>query len=68
MDETLNWESIYAIALALKAAHPQVKLENVSIQMVFNWTVALPAFEDDPALANDDILMAIYQNWFEETL
>ena len=68
MAEPLNWESIYAIALALKEAHPQVELLNVSLQMIFNWTVALPAFEDDPALANDDILAAIYQDWFEETL
>jgi len=68
MVEPLNWESIYAIALALKEAHPQVDLQNVSLQMIFNWTVILPAFEDDPALANDDILAAIYQDWFEETL
>jgi len=68
MAELLNWESIYAIALALKEAHPQVDMQNVSLQMIFNWTVALPAFEDDPALANDDILAAIYQDWFEETL
>ena len=68
MAELLNWESIYAIALALKEAHPQVDMQNVSLQMNFNWTVALPAFEDDPALANDDILAAIYQDWFEETL
>jgi FeS assembly protein IscX len=68
MAEPLNWESIYAIALALKEAHPHVDMQNVSLQMIFNWTVALPAFEDDPALANDDILAAIYQDWFEETL
>ena len=68
MAEMLNWESIYAIALALKAAHPQVDMQNVSLQMIFNWTVALPAFDDDPTLANDDILAAIYQDWFEETL
>lgn len=68
MAETLNWESIYAIALALKEAHPEVSLENVSLQMVFNWTVSLPAFEDDPTLANDEILAAIYQEWFEEIL
>jgi FeS assembly protein IscX len=68
MAEPLNWESIYAIALALKEAHPGVDMQNVSLQMIFNWTVALPTFEDDPALANDDILAAIYQDWFEETL
>jgi FeS assembly protein IscX len=36
--------------------------------MIFRWTLALPMFEDDPALANDDILAAIYQDWYEETL
>ena len=68
MAETLNWEATYAIALALKAAHPRVALTDVSLQMIFRWTVALPGFEDDPALANDDILAAIYQDWYEETL
>ena len=68
MAEALNWESSYAVALALKAAHPLVNLEDVSLQMILTWTLALPGFEDDPALANDDILMAIYQDWFEETL
>ena len=68
MAEPLNWESIYAIALALKKTHPHVDMQNVSLQMIFNWTVALPAFEDDPALANDDILAAIYQDWYEEIL
>jgi len=68
MAEPLNWESIYAIALALKAKHPQVALEDVSLQMIYQWTLALPEFDDDPALANDDILAAIYQDWYEETL
>jgi FeS assembly protein IscX len=68
MAESLNWESSYAIALALKAAHPQVDWDSVSLRMIFDWTLALPAFDDDPALANDDILLAIYQDWFEETL
>jgi len=68
MEESLNWESIYAIALALKEAHPTVDMENVSLQMIFDWTVKLPAFDDDPALANDEILAAIYQDWFEEIL
>ena len=68
MEESLNWEATYALALALKAAHPQVKLENVSLQMIYRWSLELPGFEDDPALANDDILMAIYQDWFEEII
>jgi len=68
MAESLHWEATYALALALRKAHPSVEMEDVSLQMVLNWTLALPGFQDDPALANDDILLAIYQEWFEEIL
>lgn len=65
MNESLNWESTFAIALALKAAHPKTDLTDVSLNMIYDWTVALENFEDDRALANDEILSAIYQDWFE---
>jgi len=65
MTEPLNWESTFAIALALKEAHPEVDLDNVSLNMIYAWTVALEDFEDDRVLANDEILSAIYQDWFE---
>ncbi len=68
MTEFLNWEATYAVALALIASHPEVNLENVSLRMIYEWTLALPNFQDDPALANDDILLAIYQDWYEEIL
>jgi FeS assembly protein IscX len=62
----LNWEATYAIALALKRAYPHVDLYDVSLAKVYEWTLELPDFQDDPALVNDDILSAIYQAWFEE--
>ena len=62
----LTWEDSYAIALALREAHPLTELEEVSLNMIFRWTLALPDFEDDPELANDLILQAIYREWFEE--
>jgi FeS assembly protein IscX len=65
---TLTWESTYAIALALRRQHPNVDLETVSLGQVYDWTLQLSDFEDDPALANDDILSAIYQDWFEENI
>ena len=34
--------------------------------MIYNWTMDLPGFSDDPELANDAILEAIFQEWFEE--
>jgi FeS assembly protein IscX len=65
---TLTWDSSYAIARALMDAHPDVSMEEVSLGMVYDWTLELGQFEDDPSLASDEILMAIYQDWFEEIL
>ncbi len=66
MTEPLTWDDSYAIARALQRLHPNVNLEDVSLNMIYKWTVALEDFADDPALANDAILAAIYQEWFEE--
>ena len=65
---TLTWEATYAIALELKRQHKDVNVEDVSLQQIYKWTLELPEFEDDPSLANDDILYAIYQDWFEENI
>ncbi len=65
---TLTWEASYAIALELQRAHPDARLEDVSLQQIFDWTVNLQDFEDDPALCNDEILSSIYQEWYEESL
>lgn len=65
-EDLLTWEDSYAIALLLKQQHPGVRLEEVSLGMIYRWTVNLPEFGDDPQLANDAILMSIYQEWFEE--
>ncbi len=66
MSDTLIWEDSYAIALALMERHPMQNLEGVSLGMIYEWTKALPEFQDDLELANDAILSAIYQEWFEE--
>ena len=63
----LTWDDSYAIALALRDQYPQIDLESVSLEMIYHWTQELPEFDDDPALANDDILTAIVQEWLEET-
>ena len=65
---SLNWDSTYAIALELRRSHRDVNIEEVTLQQIYNWTLELSEFEDDPALANDDILYAIYQDWFEENI
>ena len=63
---TLHWDATYAIAMELRRQHKDATIEDVTLKQIYDWTVALPEFEDDPSLANDDILYAIYQDWFEE--
>ena len=64
--EELYWDGPYAIARRLLADHPDIELAEVTLKMIYDWVVALPEFKDDPQLANDDLLAAIYQEWYEE--
>ena len=48
------------------ASHPAVDLENVTLAMIQDWVLALPEFADEPALVNDELLAAIYREWYEE--
>ena len=65
--EDLYWDGAYAIARRLQASQPHADLSQVTLNMIYNWVVALPDFKDDPQLANDELLAAIYQEWYEET-
>jgi FeS assembly protein IscX len=65
-ESSLSWDDSFAIARALSKSHPDVSLEKISLMMIFTWTIALPEFNDDPELANDNILAAIFQEWYEE--
>jgi FeS assembly protein IscX len=62
----LYWDGSFQIAAHLKAAHPNVDLNDITLQQIYEWTVALPEFADDPSLANQELLEAIYSEWFEE--
>jgi len=61
----LTWDDSYAIALALRDLYQHTRLEEVSLGMIYRWTLALPEFCDDRELANEAILASIYQEWFE---
>jgi FeS assembly protein IscX len=64
----MNWEATYEIAMELKRKYKNIAIEEVTLGQILNWTLALPEFDDDPQLVNDDILRAIYQDWYEELL
>jgi FeS assembly protein IscX len=65
--EELYWDGAFAIARRLMAVLPNADLNEITLNMIYNWTIALPEFKDDPALVNDELLEAIYQEWYEET-
>jgi FeS assembly protein IscX len=65
MADELYWDSSYAIARRLMALHPDTELSAVTLNMIYNWVLALPDFKDDPQLVNDELLAAIYQEWYE---
>lgn len=65
---SLNWEATYAIAMELRRQHPDIDIDEVSLQQIYQWAIGLSEFEDDIALVNDDILYAIYRDWFEENI
>ncbi|MCI0399524.1 MAG: Fe-S cluster assembly protein IscX [Chloroflexi bacterium] len=64
----LYWDSPYAIALALMAHHPNLNPEEVGLNELADLVEALPSFMDDPALANERILLDIQIVWYEEMI
>ena len=62
----ISWDDSYTIAQILKQKFPEIHLEDVSLNMIYEWTINLPEFEDDPDIVNDEILLSILQEWYEE--
>ncbi len=62
----LYWDSSYEIVLSLMDAYPEVDVEQVGIDQLYQLIITLPDFADDPALANDGILNEIMREWYEE--
>ena len=62
----LYWDSSYEIVLQLMETYPDVDIDSVGEDQLFQWIIALPGFADDPALVNEGILKAILREWYEE--
>lgn len=65
---SLSWESPYAIARALHRVYPQRSLEDLSLEQLENLIRSLDGFQDEPAPVNDELLLEIFQLWYEEQL
>lgn len=65
-EDRLDWDDTFGIVHSLSRSHPQVDFEELSLTTLYHWIVALAKFDDDPSLANDEILMQIFNTWYEE--
>jgi FeS assembly protein IscX len=55
------------LAQALARDHARADLSTLGLETIYRWVLALPEFVDDPALANDEILLSIVRAWYEES-
>ena len=62
----LYWDSSYEIVLNLIEVHPDIAVDSVGIEQLYEWIIALPDFGDNPELANEGILNDILREWYEE--
>ena len=65
-EPALFWDSAYAIAVALIEQYPDVDPANVGLNELALMIEALSGFRDDPALANEQILLDVQFAWYEE--
>jgi FeS assembly protein IscX len=63
---SLYWESTFEIVLSLRQAYPEISLDSIGLDQLYQYIVSLPNFVDDPRLANDGILNEILREWYEE--
>jgi len=64
----LYWEASYEIVLSLLHHYPAANLDSLGLDELQHMIVALPGFADDPALANDEMLVEILREYYEETI
>lgn len=65
---SLYWDTSYEIVQTLMEVYPEVDVEELGTQQLFEMIVALPNFADDPSLANEKLLTDILREWYEESM
>lgn len=62
----LFWDSTYAIVMSLMENHPALAPDSVGLSQLAELVMALPGFQDDPELLNEQFLLDILTVWYEE--
>jgi FeS assembly protein IscX len=68
VNSELYWDSTYAIVVALIENYPEQRPVDTGLEELVALVTALPGFEDDPALATEQILYDILTVWYEESV
>ena len=62
----LTWEDTIEIVKNLRIHHPEASVDDLSLEMIYQWTIEIPEFSDDHELVNENILVNILSEWYEE--
>lgn len=62
----LYWDSTYAIVVSLIERYPDRDPDDVGLAELEMLVLALPGFQDDPALVTEQFLLDILTVWYEE--
>lgn len=62
----LYWDATYEIVLHLQEKYPDIDVDRVGLEELFQYIVTLPNFADDPAQGSESILNEILRVWYEE--
>jgi FeS assembly protein IscX len=61
-----DWDASYEIILELMAEYPDVDINSIGLEQLYQMIVSLPNFNGEPSMVNDDILESILGEWYEE--
>jgi FeS assembly protein IscX len=62
----LYWDSTFEIVVALMEAYPDINLDEMGMEQLYQMVIALPDFADEPKMVNEIILRHILREWYEE--
>jgi FeS assembly protein IscX len=62
----LYWDSTFEIVVALMEAYPDINLDEMGMEQLYQLVIALPKFADEPKMVNEVILRHILREWYEE--
>lgn len=62
----LYWDATYEIVLSLMSTYPDVEIDTIGLNQLYQYVTTLPNFADDPRIVSEEILNEILREWYEE--